>query len=135
MKRNVAKDVIQHEFLMIPKENWIVAYLEVLYKIRNKIAHNIPIEENERNTVETLLNNIYDQLEVNIRYITLFRELYPPFIQKEIEDEEEFYPEYKEVYTKREIIDFELIFNYLDMIEKGEIPDENLNNTFHTIAY
>jgi len=116
-----------------PKENWIITYLEDLYKIRNKVAHNIPIEENEKNTVETLLNNIYNQLEVNLKYINLFREKTTQTMLEETEDEDAFYSEHKEGYLKLEIVDFELIFNYLDMIEKGEIPDENLNNTFHTI--
>ncbi len=116
-----------------PKESWIITYLEDLYKIRNKIAHNIPIEETERNTVETLLNNIYNQLEVNLKYVNLFRKKSNLPILAETEDEDEFYSEGKEKYLKLETIDFELIFNYLDMIEKGEIPDENLNNTFNAI--
>jgi len=73
-----------------PKENWIITYLEDLYKIRNKIAHNIPIEENERNTVEALLNNIYNQLEVNLKYINLFREESTQTMLEETEDEEIF---------------------------------------------
>ena len=116
-----------------PKESWIITYLEDLYKIRNKIAHNIPIEENERNTVETLLNNIYNQLEVNLKYVNLFREEFTTTMLEEIDDEDDFYPEQKEKYIKLKIVDFELIFNYLDMIENGEIPIENLNNTLYVI--
>ncbi|MFW9970595.1 MAG: Swt1 family HEPN domain-containing protein [Candidatus Odinarchaeota archaeon] len=72
-----------------PKENWIIIYLEDLYKIRNKIAHNIPIEEDERNTVKTLLNNIYSRLEIDLKYINLFSEDIPQSIQYYREDEEE----------------------------------------------
>ncbi len=116
-----------------PKESWIITYLEDLYKIRNKIAHNIPVEENERNTVETLLNNIYNQLEVNLKYVNLFREEFTTNMLEEIDYEDDFNPEQKERYLKLKIIDFELIFNYLDMIEKGEIPKENLNSTLYAI--
>ncbi|MFW9969690.1 MAG: Swt1 family HEPN domain-containing protein [Candidatus Odinarchaeota archaeon] len=116
-----------------PKESWIITYLEDLYKIRNKIAHNIPIEENERDTVKALLNNIYNQLEVNIKYITLFRENLSHIAEENYKDGNNISTEYREEYLKIKNIDFELIFNYLDMIEKGKIPHENLNNTFNAI--
>jgi len=114
-----------------PKENWIIIYLEDLYKIRNKIAHNIPIEKTERNTVETHLNNIYNQLEADLKYIKFYSEFSPQYLLEE--DENDYYYEEKGKHPELYKVDFELIFNYLEMIEKGEIPDENLNNTFHAI--
>ena len=115
------------------KENWIITYLEDLYKIRNKIAHNIPIEEDERNTVKTHLNNIYNQLEVKLKYVTLFTEKASHHGFEDSEEEDEFYSENKDKLLKLETIDFELIFKYLEMIEQGEVPDENLINTFDAI--
>lgn len=109
-----------------PKETWIITYLGDIYKIRNKIAHNVPIEENERNTVQTLINNIYNQLEVRIKYITLFGEIRShPLLEEDKYDDSA--TSYK--------IDFDLIFNYFNMIEKGEIPAKNLESTFYTIDH
>lgn len=116
-----------------PKENWIITYLEDLYRIRNKIAHNIPIEENEKNTVETLLNNIYNQLEVDLKYIKFFSEESRQIIFREYEDEDDYYLDDQEEYQELYEIDFELIFDYLDMLEKGEIPYENITNTFNAL--
>jgi len=119
--------------IYFPKETWIITYLEDLYKIRNKIAHNIPIEESEKNTVETHTNNIYKQLGVDLKYVTFFREGSVQYQFRENENSEDYYRDIREEHPELSEIDFELIFDYLDMLEKGEIPEENLNNTFNTI--
>ncbi len=115
-----------------PKETWIITYLEDLYKIRNKIAHNIPIEESEKNTVKTHINNIYNQLEVNLKYVKFYSEVSAQYLLEE--DEDDYYYEEKGKHPELYKVDFELTFNYLDMIEKGDIPYDNLNSTFHTIG-
>ena len=49
------------------------------------------------------------------------------------EDEEKFDVEGAELLQKLKTIDFDLILNYIDMIDKEEIPFGNLYNTFHSI--
>jgi len=52
-----------------PKEVWITSRLEDLYKLRNRIAHNSYLNENDQKTIETYVNHIYSQLSTKQRYV------------------------------------------------------------------
>ncbi len=128
-----------------PKEVWITSKLEDLYDLRNKIAHNSYLDETEQKTVESIIGNIYAQLKATLRYEKLganniIERDYIRMIDEE--EEEDLYINEKERSQKRKKIDFELIFNYLDMIRNSQLSPMNLipmlnkiHNEFAKISY
>lgn len=51
--------------MYFPKETWIISKLEDLYDLRVKVAHNSYLDQHEQNTLTTIIDAIYRQLEVN----------------------------------------------------------------------
>lgn len=115
-----------------PKEVWITSKLEDLYDLRNKIAHNSYLNNDEQNTLKILLTNIYSQLGSKQKYRTILEprreEIEPVDFNEEdyllIEDEFE---------PKLIKIDFELVNNYLEMLDQDKIAYENISDILHSI--
>jgi len=115
-----------------PDEPWITTYLKDLYKLRNRLAHNSYLNSSEQNTVETLIINIYSQLNANLKYENLFEVKLEKLEYSEMDDEYLDEPE-EEYDPSLYKIDFELVNNYLEMLDKGEIAYENIRDILNSI--
>ena len=115
-----------------PKEIWITSKLEDLYDLRNKIAHNSYLNDDEQNTLKALIINIHSQLGSRPKYRTI-----PEPKREEIEpvdfNDENFFIIEGETESKLLKIDFELVNNYLEMLDKDKIANENISDILHSI--
>lgn len=50
-----------------PKESWITSKMEELYDLRIKVAHNSYLDQHEQNTLESTINSIYRQLNIDFK--------------------------------------------------------------------
>jgi len=117
-----------------PKEVWIISKLEDLYDLRNKIAHNSYLNNDEQNTLKALITNIYSQLRSKQKFRSFILHRREELESFEYDDDDDYYLEFEEDTEPVVIkIDFKLVKRYLEMLDEDEVPYEDFSDILHSI--